>query len=739
MLLLFLEVGVLLTNLDASSLTTRAAHSQKEIGVMVTKKNVVQRRGAHTLIWDEAQSSDTLYEYDSVLTLSGSSALLSLGDTRLDLDQDTLVVLEPSSEVQGGFKIRFAKGSSRTRNATKSIEVITDTLQMTAAPGSSVMLSSLEDGRLHLDVEKGSVDVENSNGKTTFESGEKLLLRDGVVEERKKKTDDFHWSSAIPRRIYVNRLPATVPVDWEGDAKELKVLAPQKSVQSKTAAGNKSTNVELGSGRSLLWLEDGNRVSETLEIEVFVNPSIRIFNPRMRDRVRTGDEVVFAWQPVEQIAKYRVEVSRRSDFQEIETTMDTEAPRTQQVFRNAGTFYWRIKPFDEIGTELPTTVPGVFSVVPVNLEAPQLNPTEIREPATEDEEPKPERGAQLWFKYFVPEARAESAAMALFSWKPVVDAEYYLIEISATPDFAEPLVTEKVTEPKYKWRAARERKYFWRVAAGRGEELGPFSPADTISVKAAPKPRKLIEEKKAVAETLPAEPVVEPLSDEKPPAAVAQVPETEEESVKEEPSFGERMKRQHLRVGLVPKYRQSRTQNEKETIGTFAGFIPLSMMAEIYLPSEKSGRVELAGSFEQVTWKPKGEFTRQNDVTELRYQLMASYRPRVSSWSLGVGAESLPILKRKDGEAAELESRLLYGLSTRYSTGLGVGNFDVGLDLRLGSAINGGRALLSWTVPFGGETRNRYSIGPQAAYENFEGSGQSLKSTTLGFYLGIGW
>ena len=244
-LLLFLEVGVLLTNLDASSLTTRAAHSQKEIGVMVTKKNVVQRRGAHTLIWDEAQSSDTLYEYDSVLTLSGSSALLSLGDTRLDLDQDTLVVLEPSSEVQGGFKIRFAKGSSRTRNATKSIEVITDTLQMTAAPGSSVMLSSLEDGRLHLDVEKGSVDVENSNGKTTFESGEKLLLRDGVVEERKKKTDDFHWSSAIPRRIYVNRLPATVPVDWEGDAKELKVLAPQKSVQSKTAAGNKSTNCLL--------------------------------------------------------------------------------------------------------------------------------------------------------------------------------------------------------------------------------------------------------------------------------------------------------------------------------------------------------------------------------------------------------------------------------------------------------------------------------------------------------------
>jgi hypothetical protein len=731
-----------LTNLDASSLSTLAIHgSQKQIGTVASRKNAVQKRGAHTLIWDEARSDEALYEYDSVLTLSGSSASLNLGDSKLELDQDTLVVLEPSSEVGGGFKIRFSKGSSRSRNPSQPLKIVTESFEMTAAPGSSLLFSTLDDGRLHLDVEKGHVDMLGTNGTSSFESGETLLFKNGIVEEKKKITSDFEWSSAVPRRIYAERFPVKLKLGWSGDPQSVKVLAPQKPVETVHAGEDREQTVSLGEGKSFLWLEDGDLVSRKAEVEVLRVPSIHVFNPRMRDRVRTNDPIVFAWSANSDLKKYHVEISRQRDFQKIETSLETENPRVEHLFTKAGTYYWRITPIDEIGMTLPSTTPGEFSVVPVDLEAPKLNPAEIREPA---EEPPP-RGAMFWIEALIPRAWAKKTeAVAVFSWKPVQNAQYYQIEISTTPDFSVVVHSEKVTGTELEWHAAREKKYYWRVAAGRGDELGPFSEVDTVAVRAVAKAKVVVE---SAAETTPVPtpepaPVTQASAHEQVPVATPPAFPSREAARETQapvaalPSFAEQTNRKHGRFGLAPNDRMSKTTNQRETVGSFNGVVPLSVQAEFYLTFANQSRVELSGNFESVTWKPKETSASQGTLNETNSGLTLAYRTTNSPWAFGVGANSMALLKRKTNEDAELETVLLYGPSVRFAHVLGVGAIDIGIDARFGAKLNGGRASIDWIMPVFSKT---FNVGPQLSYETFSGSGQSQEALRAGVYFGIAW
>ncbi len=771
-LLLVFEVAFLVTGLDESSSRSNSfTRSETTIGTLVAKKNSVHRRGTNTLIWDETQASDPLYAYDSVLTLSGSSANLILnGETKLDLDQDTLVVLEPSGQTSDGrLKIRFARGSMRTKNASDPLVITGDdlkaALQISTEPGTALHLAGLDDGRLHVEVEAGAAKVESGNSIETIGSGGKLLLRDGVVEERSTTDRALIWQPNLPLRVYAKTIPVELELAWEGEADSLKSTDAKRTLRSQAVRDGR-TRVNLAMGQSRFWLAKGERTSATIEIDVRSIPALRLFSPLPRDRVKSGHDVVFSWEAATGFGKYQLEISKTESFVELYRSLEVETPRAQVKLTDTGTLFWRVKAIDDLGVAVPPSRVSSFSVVPLELEAPTLNAPEIREPA--DDATENRDGVQLIFDLLVPRAHAESKQVdAVLSWQPMNGAEFYVIEISSTPGFESTLVSKRLTEPKYVHRGPRGAQVFWRVAAGAGESTGPFSAAAVLKLEGAkavvqnPKPEAASPPKQAdvataqaripVAAVAPATPTPAPVTERTPeidakPEVVAEraTPEPTPEATPEAPpvpvapvvSFAEKSNRKLGRLVYAPHFRQSASTNELGVQGSFSGPIAISFAAHLYLFESEKGRVELGLAYEEAQWKPLTS-GRQADVKEQRLGWNLGYRSRASAWSFAVAGESLPLLARKATEEAELQTQSLYGVDVRFTETMLLGVADFELALRSGTAMSGGRLRSALDYQLG---HSSWFVGPHLSLEAFQGSSnRKLTSVVGGIHLGVGW
>lgn len=754
-LLLVLEVAFLVTDFDESSTRSNSfTRQERSIGKLVTKTNVVQRRGANTLIWDETQALDPLYAFDSVLTLTGSSARLELeGETVLALDQDTLVVLEPSGESSDGrLKIRFQKGTMRTRNARQPLEISGEETRISTEPGSSLHLANLDDGRLHVEVEAGEAKLESSAGTETLRRGERVLIDQGAIEEKTKTVSEMKLSSEIPKRLYVESFPHEFEVKWTGDAKSLEIL-DAKRVLSSIAVDGHAKSVKLGEGRHRLWLAAGGGSSESVEIEVLRRPPLRPYAPLARDRVVTGKEIVFAWESGRTLAKFKLETSRSETFDSIEETFEVTEPRVAAKGRESGTFYWRVTATDDLGVMLPPSKPSSYVVVPLKLEAPTLNAPEIREPA--DEESSID-GAMNIFDLFIPEAHAQFKKVdAILSWQPMANAEYYVIEISQSPGFESTLVSKKIKDPKFVYRGERGARVYWRVAAGVGEITGPFSaaaplklegakpvareetaPSATVGVPTATVDSAADVTKAVVAKTTPT-PAPQPTP--APVTAAVVTPVAQMTPPIDEPvvSFAERSNRKAGRLFYSPKYRSTTSSNELDVKGSFAGVVALSFGADLYLFETPRGRVEVALAYEESQWKPKSS-PRQTDVKEQRGSIAIAYRSNTSRWSFALAAETLPLLARKASEEAELRPQTLFGADARFADRWLGGMGELAVELRTGGEFAYGARLKSGVDYRLGSSA--WFLGPDLCIETFGGSSnKGLTSAVGGVHVGAGW
>ena len=120
--LLIIESLVLLADLNVIDIGWQPFSppiiQQENIGYIVHAKQNVRRRGQESIVWESTDSKDLLYDFDSVLTLSQSSAQIKLrGDVQIQLHENTLVVLEPPEETKNDqLRLRFSRGNVRARN-----------------------------------------------------------------------------------------------------------------------------------------------------------------------------------------------------------------------------------------------------------------------------------------------------------------------------------------------------------------------------------------------------------------------------------------------------------------------------------------------------------------------------------------------------------------------------------------------------------------------------------------------
>ncbi|MCM2283081.1 MAG: hypothetical protein NDI61_14660, partial [Bdellovibrionaceae bacterium] len=500
--LLLLEIFILAADFGDVALDSSRAPwaTGQRIGDLKRAENEVRRRGRSSLVWDESQTQDALFAYDSVLTLKDSTAQIRLRapsdphasgqtnaqitpqetqDTILNLDENTLVVLEPTEESQSGsLRLRFSRGAFRARNPSQAMNIETRSFSLDAKPGTELSLVGLENGNFEVELSRGEATLTTPNGVERVTSGERVRLSQEEIVERAQVSEGLQWGRDIPDRIYARQFPVPVPLSWNGLATDAEIIAPDKSIRLIHLQDPSTLTVEFPHGTSLVRLRNGDQSSSTATIQVRHAPSFQYFTPLPRDRARTGTDLLFSWQRLPEAHSYRLELSADATFDSLVTSVPTKDTRVTTPLRKSGTYFWRIVGLDADGYAIPAPRAYPLYITPQPLQAPELQTPELREPADAGEES--DGSASLW-NWILPLARAQTASSlsATFTWGAVSGADHYVIEISRTPGFEDPLVLQKVTETKFTWVGFAIGNYFWRVAAGSGsgptEQLGLFS------------------------------------------------------------------------------------------------------------------------------------------------------------------------------------------------------------------------------------------------------------------------
>ena len=364
--------------------------SRPSIGRIVYTKQNVRRRMENSIMWESSTAQDQLYSYDSVLTLSKSSAQLELeGDVNIQLHENTLVVLEPMGDAaEDDFRLLFSHGNFRTKANNRNLKVGTDSWTIEASQGSDLSLRTLSGGEIEMEVAEGQVELQTKDGDTpkkVFEKGQRLTIDEEEIKDVKTISENLQWSYDKAQRLYSHNFPVAQSLRWEGEAKSIRWLKPGnkeevvsvdalKPLTTEEETKNKKyyvTSLNFEPGTHYFTLVNEEHVSETLTFHVWPAPKIRYFSPLPRDRVKTGSPTTFSWSPIGEGFGYEVEVlSRGSD--DPDDIAKSAINIVDLMVTERGQKFWHVYGVDEEGFKVPPFYKNELYSEPNPLAAPKL-------------------------------------------------------------------------------------------------------------------------------------------------------------------------------------------------------------------------------------------------------------------------------------------------------------------------------------------------------------------------------
>ncbi len=503
-ILLFIEVIWLLMHLQIIPTPFQRLSSklsQKPAGSVAQSQNELRKRGLNSLIWENARTDEIIYEYDSVLTLSQSTATLHLQEqTEVHLSENTLVTIEP--QVIGSasqIRLRFTRGDLRARNPYASTKIESDQWSLDLKQGSEVSLRQTGKEDFEVEVLKGNLKFEKGTDVQALGENQVLKIAKNQISETMALSREVKFSGAKRQRIYSYEDRAHVPVRWTGKADQIQISALNSETQVYALGPQQnSENLLFLPGRYTLRLLKTGLVSEAKEVEVWKAPTLHLLSPFPRDRVKTNESVSFVWTYIPEADQYKLIMT------DLKTGFVTEQIAKdhflQHQFSDENDVEWKVIGLDRDGFEMPSAYSNQIFPRHEPLAAPKLKSPLMRFPASKKTIPSSKNNMQQrtlepaqtnfhsvasWlFGCLITPANAEekpgadskSDFEAVFAWEAVEGADLYTLEVSTTADFRKPILSKKVKKTEYVWSQFPLGIYFWRVASGTtGGRLGAFS------------------------------------------------------------------------------------------------------------------------------------------------------------------------------------------------------------------------------------------------------------------------
>lgn len=653
-LLLIAEVLWLLVDLQwiqVPYLKKSPTSSASEAGYIISSKKDLKRRGANSLIWEDTQAKDTLFYHDSVLTLSQSSAKLYLKDqTDLELSENTLVTLEePEDKTKSEIRLRFSRGDLRARNPSFKTSVVGEDWVINLDKGSDIVLRK-DQGSYEFEVVSGAATLQTKNGEENLTEDKILKLNDDHKVEKVEKSSNLQWKEKKPVRIYTLDEQENIPLEWNGEAKDLVINKAGSEEKNQNLDNHKQTSsVKLSHGSYKIRLKNASGLSEAKTVEVWKAPHIYLKKPLPRDRLKTNEPYEFIWTTEKGIKTYRVQFSTGSTPLKQE---NADQNFTTMKFDQEQDLKWQVQGEDEEGFVIPPLYNNEIYLRDEPLQAPKLKVPDVKKESNTS--PGAFYQPKWYWLYAVVfnQANARTAAKADnyeidFAWEPVAGADQYILEVSSTPDFREPELMKTLSNTKYVWKKVKFKKYYWRVAAGSAKgRMGLFS-----------EPMELqLDEIKVVEVPAPPPPEPEPAVEvkiESPPVSTAfsiELPEI--------PSgWG---------IALAPSYKYSKTSGEKETNIDLQGPVPFGIQLSFKTGWINNHNYHFNFWTSNQTWKPmpEVEFPFQDNL-KVRESVLTFDRGTLNEKNrLGLILHENFISKRKTEESLTIQSQVLFGIRT---------------------------------------------------------------------------
>lgn len=318
------------------------------VGTVAERAGSVRHRPAASLVWDDARRGERLGDGESIFVgPEGSATVVLDGGARLDLEENSLVVLEPVLAEGSAATVTLRRGAV-SATAASAVRIRSAGGEATLRPGAQARVAGGAAG--------DRLEVALLDGDASVSGADAVVARFPVRLE----------APAPSRRVYVSADVPAVELRWDaaGARDDTVEVARDERFDAPVAAfpGRRGAAAWTPpSAGTYYWRAvDARRAprSETRAVAVVADEPPLPYAPADGDVVLAlpGRSVPFWWTEVDGASSYVVEIAASPSFDEPALSVPADRPGAWIEPRlPEGTYHWRVRAAD------PERGPSPFS------------------------------------------------------------------------------------------------------------------------------------------------------------------------------------------------------------------------------------------------------------------------------------------------------------------------------------------------------------------------------------------
>ena len=342
-------------------LQTFSLQNVEPVGVVVVKKNTVQRRLSDRVLWDRLSNESPVYIGDLIRVADLSSASLFIENNSIELIENTLIRIIRGVDNEG-IQIVLSEGNLSLAAGDEASSLLIDMMgqQVQTVAGAVINLSIETDGSYSVQVNEGSVQIMDQAGLVQEISSGELINID--AEGRQRLESAVVVTAPRPSARYVNRDAGGLPVNFswnrinlEADAGLTLETSSERNfsnVSQRIDNLNNQTQVNIGAGEWYWRISYNDEILSAGNLTIADGTGPMLLSPAYNSVFRFQDTfpvINFQWAEVSEAISYIIEVSESAEF--LNPLIRERSPSASYVcpVPGTGTWFWRVTPvFPEI-------------------------------------------------------------------------------------------------------------------------------------------------------------------------------------------------------------------------------------------------------------------------------------------------------------------------------------------------------------------------------------------------------
>jgi len=369
---LFLSTALMSLNLFRQDLLqTINLRNVEPVGVVVIRKNTVQRRHSDRVLWDRLATESPVYLGDLIRIAEMSAATLNIEGNSIELNENTLIRITRAADGRG-LQILLSEGNLSLTATEDSTSLTLDLNGSLLQTGTTTVLSatSSQEG-VSVQISAGAAVITTEGQRREISSGSAIALDSGGLERVEKAAVVF---SPAPNARYLKNTDDPLPVNFSWnrvnlestELLRLEVAADRNFSRVvhvyEDLDNHAQTSLDVGLWYWRLSLDNSVLGEGRMTVADGAGPLLR--SPAASSVFRYTDDfpvLNFQWSPIEGALSYILEVSDSLDFANTRIHSQGTALFHIDSSLGPGTWYWRVM------AVFPDVFSGVSSFSPASF------------------------------------------------------------------------------------------------------------------------------------------------------------------------------------------------------------------------------------------------------------------------------------------------------------------------------------------------------------------------------------